>query len=84
MSSRTSDLTRAAVEIARAAGVVAAERFAAGTTAALKPDGTELTPADVEVERLIRALIAECFPGDRTYGELELVAGLPTGPRPRP
>ena len=37
--------------------------------ASLKPDGTELTPADVEVERLIRALIAERFPGDRTYGE---------------
>lgn len=71
MTSRTSDLLRAAVEIVRAAGLVAAERFAAGTTASLKPDGTELTPVDVEVERLIRALIAERFPGDRTYGEEE-------------
>ena len=43
MPSRTSDLVRAAVEIARTAGQVAAERFAAGTTASLKPDGTELT-----------------------------------------
>lgn len=63
------------MEIARTAGLLAAERFAAGTTASLKPDGTELTAADVEVERLIRALIAERFPGDRTYGEEEGEAG---------
>lgn len=81
MSSRTSDLVRAAVEIARAAGVVAAQRFSAGTTAALKPDGTELTPADVEVERLIRALIAERFPDDRTYGEEEGAVGGEAGRR---
>jgi histidinol-phosphatase len=81
MSSRTGDLTRAAVEIARTAGALAAERFAAGTTASIKPDGTELTPADVEVERLIRALIAERFPGDRTYGEEEGEAGGGSGRR---
>ena len=81
MSSRTGDLVQAAVEIARAAGLVAAERFAAGTTASLKSDGTELTPADVEVERLIRALIAERFPGDRTYGEEEGAAGGESGRR---
>jgi histidinol-phosphatase len=81
MSSRTSDLVRAAVEIARTAGLVAAERFAAGTTASLKPDGTELSPADVEVERLIRTLIAERFPGDRTYGEEEGAAGGGAGRR---
>jgi histidinol-phosphatase len=81
MSSRTTDLTRAAVEIARTAGALAAERFWAGTTASLKPDGTELTPADVEVERLIRTLIAERFPGDRTYGEEEGAAGGGAGRR---
>lgn len=66
------------MEIARSAGAVAADRFAAGTTASLKPDGTEVTPADVEVERLIRATIAERFPGDHVYGEEEGGAG--TGP----
>jgi histidinol-phosphatase len=81
MPGRISDLVQAAVEIARTAGLVAAERFAAGTTASLKPDGTELSPADVEVERLIRALIAERFPGDRTYGEEEGEAGGGSGRR---
>ena len=57
---------------------MAASRFAAGTSASLKADGSEVTVADVEVERLIRAMIAERFPGDHVYGEEEGGAG--TGP----
>jgi histidinol-phosphatase len=34
-----------------------------------KTDGTEVTPADIEVEELIRSLIAARFPGDGVTGE---------------
>ena len=49
------EILTAAVEIARTAGVVAEARFRAGSPVSRKADGTEVTPADVEVERLIRA-----------------------------
>jgi histidinol-phosphatase len=65
------DLLTAALDIARAAGVVAAERFRTGSPISRKADGTEVTPADVEVERLIRRLVEERFPGDHVYGEEE-------------
>jgi histidinol-phosphatase len=67
----TDDVLTAALDIARTAGAVAAERFHAGSAATLKADGTEVTPADVEVERLIRRLVEERFPGDPVYGEEE-------------
>ena len=69
------------MEIARAGGALAAQRFAGGRTVSVKPDGTEVTPADVEVERLVRTMVAERFPGDRTYGEEEGETGGGTGRR---
>ncbi len=65
------EILAAAVEIARTAGAVAAERFRTGSPISRKADGTEATPADVEVERLIRRLVEERFPGDQVYGEEE-------------
>jgi histidinol-phosphatase len=65
------DVLTAALEIARAAGGLAAERFRAALPISRKADGSEVTAADVEVERLIRRLIDERFPGDRVYGEEE-------------
>jgi fructose-1,6-bisphosphatase/inositol monophosphatase family enzyme len=50
------EILAAAVEIACAAGAVAEERFRAGSPVSRKADGSEVTAADVEVERLIRRL----------------------------
>jgi histidinol-phosphatase len=63
------DLLRAAVEITRAASGLAAQRFLEGVPVARKADDTEVTPADIEVEELIRSLIAARFPGDGVTGE---------------
>jgi len=62
-------LLSAAVEITRAASGLAARRFLDGVPAGRKPDGSALTPADIEVEKLIRSLIADRFPGDSVCGE---------------
>ena len=62
-------LLSAAVEITRAASGLAARRFLDGVPAGRKPDGSALTPADIEVEKLIRSLIAARFPGDSVFGE---------------
>jgi histidinol-phosphatase len=58
-----------AAELVREAGHLAARRFAEGGTVTDKPDGTELTPADVEVEELLRQRLAERFPDDAVHGE---------------
>jgi histidinol-phosphatase len=63
------ELLDVAVGLVRAAGRLAGDRFAAGTTAARKDDGTEVTPVDVEVEEFLRARIAERFPDDAVVGE---------------
>jgi histidinol-phosphatase len=63
------ELLRAAVEITRAASGLAARRFLEGVPVSTKADGTEVTPADIEVEELIRSLIAARFPGDGVAGE---------------
>jgi histidinol-phosphatase len=60
---------KAAGEITRAASGLAAQRFLEGVPAGKKTDGTEVTPADIEVEELIRSLIAARFPGDGVTGE---------------
>jgi histidinol-phosphatase len=65
------EMLAAAVEIARTAGAVAAARFRTGSPISHKADGSELTPADVEVERLIRRMVEQRFPGDHVYGEEE-------------
>jgi len=69
------EILTAAVEIARTAGALAEARFRAGSPVSRKADGTEVTPADVEVERLIRRLVEQRFPGDQVYGEEEGGAG---------
>jgi histidinol-phosphatase len=59
-----------AVDLARRAGALAAERFFAGDVATTrKPDGTEVTATDVAVEELIRDALAGHAPGDEVYGE---------------
>ena len=63
------ELLTAAVEITRVASALAARRFLEGVPAGNKTDGTEVTPADIEVEELIRSLIAARFPGDGVAGE---------------
>lgn len=63
------DLLSAAVDIARAASGLAARRFLEGVPVGTKTDGSEVTPADVEVEELIRSLIAARFPDDGVVGE---------------
>lgn len=63
------ELLSAAVDITRAACSLAAQRFLEGVQVSRKTDGTEVTPADIEVEELIRSLIAARFPGDGVTGE---------------
>ncbi len=63
------ELLRAAVDITRAASGLAAQRFLEGVPVSRKTDGTEVTAADIEVEELIRSLIAARFPGDGVAGE---------------
>ena len=63
------DLLSAAVDIARTASGLAARRFLEGVPVGTKTDGSEVTPADVEVEELIRLLIAARFPDDGVVGE---------------
>jgi histidinol-phosphatase len=63
------ELLKAAVEITRAASGLAARRFLEGVPVGTKTDGTEVTPADIEVEELIRSMVAARFPGDGVAGE---------------
>jgi histidinol-phosphatase len=65
----TDELMGAAVEIVTMAGRLAAQRFNEGSPVRVKADGSQVTAADVEVEELIRALIAARFPGDGVVGE---------------
>jgi histidinol-phosphatase len=59
-----------AVDLACRAGGLAADRFFAGDAhSSLKPDGTEVTEADLAVEELIRGELARQVPGDEIYGE---------------
>lgn len=77
----TDGLLREALDIVSTAGKVAALRYREGSTWTLKPDGSQVTEADVEVERLVRGLIAERFPGDGVYGEEEGETVATTGRR---
>jgi histidinol-phosphatase len=63
------ELLAAAVEITHAASGLAAQRFLEGVPVSKKADNTDVTPADVEVEELIRSLIGARFPGDGVTGE---------------
>lgn len=67
-----------AVEAARRAGDLTLEWYQRPDLAVeRKPDGTPVTGADTEAERLLRGLIGERFPGDPVLGE---EGGLQGGP----
>ena len=63
------DLVAFAVGLATRAGDLAARMFLAGTSRTHKPDGTEVTAADIAVEELIRTEIARYAPDDGVLGE---------------
>jgi len=63
------ELLQAAIEIVTEAGRFAARLFLEGVPTRLKSDGTPVTPADLEVEQLVRSLIASRFPEDGVLGE---------------
>ena len=59
-----------AVDLACRAGRLAADRFFAGdAVSSRKPDGTEVTEADLAVEELIRGELSRHMPGDEMFGE---------------
>jgi histidinol-phosphatase len=57
-----------AVRTAERAGRITLEHFG-GAAVELKPDGSELTAADLASEEFIRAAIGEAYPGDGIMGE---------------
>jgi histidinol-phosphatase len=57
------------------AGKIALEHFRSGVRAELKADGTPVSAADLEVERCLRALLADERPGDAILGEELGVSG---------
>ena len=64
------ELLDLAVAVAHRAGELAARRFfEAGFTTGTKPDGTDVTDADLAVEELIRTELLRRCPGDEIYGE---------------
>ncbi|MGC9667527.1 inositol monophosphatase family protein [Planosporangium sp. 12N6] len=64
------DVLDFAVEVAEAAGRLAADRFyALDFTISLKPDGTEVTEVDLAIENFIRSQIQRRYPDDEIYGE---------------
>jgi histidinol-phosphatase len=63
--------------LAAVASELALDYFRRGVAAQLKPDGSPVSEADVEVERRLRQLIAEQRPEDGVLGE-ELGASGPT------
>jgi len=64
------ELLDLAVTVAHRAGGLAAGRFfEASFTTGTKPDGTEVTDADLAVEELIRAELLRRSPDDEIYGE---------------
>lgn len=65
------DVLDAAVMIAQAAGDSTLQRFRSGTEVERKDDGTPVTQADRDAERLARDLIGRQFPADGVIGEEE-------------
>ncbi|MET9227902.1 inositol monophosphatase family protein [Lentzea sp. NPDC003310] len=61
---------RLALRIAGEAARVASKAFEVGDhDVRLKEDGSEVTPTDLQVEDLVRRLLAEAVPGDGVLGE---------------
>jgi histidinol-phosphatase len=76
------DLLDFAVDLATRAGRLAADRFFDGEArSSLKPDGTEVTDADLAVEEMIRGELARHAPGDEIYGEESGTTAGTTGRR---
>ena len=73
-------LMQAAAEVARIAGDVALRWYRSGTAVETKADGSPVTIADREAERVAREWIAQRFPADGILGE-ELGAHNPEAPR---
>lgn len=72
MTPAEGELLDIATEVARAAGAFLAERFAAGQEVALTSKSTPtdlVSQADIETERMIRAMLAERRPDDAVMGE---------------
>ena len=60
-----------ALEAAHRAGRLTLAHFQTGTAVELKSDGSPVTEADKEAERLIREMIERSFPGEPILGEEE-------------
>lgn len=58
-----------AIEVSKAAGVIAMDYLRQGITAEIKADGSPVTRADKDCERLIIDRISETFPNDAIIGE---------------
>jgi histidinol-phosphatase len=69
MSESTSSLMNAAEEVARAAGTVALGYYRDRPPVETKADGSPVTVADREAERVAREWIAARFPDDAIFGE---------------
>jgi histidinol-phosphatase len=80
MSESPQLLMQAAAELARLAGGVAMRHFRTGVTVEHKSDGSPVTVADREAERVARDWLAARFPRDGVLGE---EFGLQRGDAPR-
>jgi len=65
----SASLLAAADEVARLAGAVALRHFRSALTVERKPDGSPVTVADREAERVAREWLEARFPGDGIIGE---------------
>jgi histidinol-phosphatase len=60
-----------ALDLADRADVISMGIFQGDVRVSIKADTTPVTQADTEVEAMVRARVAEVFPGDRVLGEEE-------------
>lgn len=67
----TAELLSFALELADAADAIAMRAYRSDQAIKRKPDGSFVTPADVETETALRARIAERFPEHAVLGEEE-------------
>ncbi len=66
---RTADLLAFALSLADAADAIAMRDYRTDHAVERKDDGTFVTPADREIEALLRERIAEAYPGHAVLGE---------------
>ena len=72
---RTADLLAFALSVADAADAIAMRDYRTEHAIERKDDGTFVTPADREIEALLRERIAEAYPDHAVLGEEEGDAG---------